>query len=309
MRRFIYGAACISLLSVLIGCFGGSISSEPITEDIENRPAILVSDLPSKFLDAVDTSSESSIKNKLKNQDSLTLDGTTLTVGNVGDNRTVMLACQRLKMINGARIVTNGNQLGIIALDMEFNNSGGIDSFYGDTAKADTDKQGSNGGRVEIYSLNPVSGSLRISLPGQVGGSGTQGAAGQNGNPGPRGSDGVDHPFDCASGGGDGGPGTPGAAGSPGKPGKAGGNGGDLLLQGGAAKDAESHFPYQASPGAGGTGGPGGAGGAGGPGGQGGSGSGHCSGGHPGLNGAPGAPGPPGDNGPAGASASKLFRK
>jgi hypothetical protein len=121
MRRFIYGAACISLLSVLIGCFGGSISSEPITEDIENRPAILVSDLPSKFLDAVDTSSESSIKNKLKNQDSLTLDGTTLTVGNVGDNRTVTLACQRLKMINGARIVTNGNQLGIIALDMEFN--------------------------------------------------------------------------------------------------------------------------------------------------------------------------------------------
>jgi hypothetical protein len=294
---------------LLIGCHVSTNSAETAKEVVENKPAIMVSDLPTTFLDAVDTSSERSIKNKLNTQDSLTLDGTTLTIGSVGDNRTVTLACHKLKMINGARVVTNGNQLNIIALDMEFNNSGGVDSFYGDSAKAGTERQGSNGGRVEIYSLNPVFGSLRISLPGQIGGNGTQGNAGPNGNPGPRGSNGVDHPFDCASGGGDGGKGTPGGPGGKGSPGKAGGNGGDLLLQGGAAKDADSHFPYSAPPGAGGTGGPGGPGGSGGPGGEGGSGSTHCSGGHGGPTGDPGAGGPPGDNGPSGASAGKLSRK
>jgi hypothetical protein len=304
--RLVYAAT--SMLS-LIGCHVSTNSTETAKEVIENKPAIAVSDLPTTFLDAVDTSSERSIKNKLNTEDSLTLDGTTLTIGNVGDNRTVTLACHKLKMINGARIVTNGNQLNIIALDMEFNNSGGIDSFYGDTVKAETEKQGSNGGRVEIYSLNPVFGSLRISLPGQIGGTDAQGAQGGNGNPGGRGNDAVDGVVDCSQGGGNGGKGTPGGTGGTGHPGKGGGNGGDLLLQGGAAKDADSHFPYQAPPGAGGAGGPGGPGGSGGPGGDGGSGKGHCSGGRAGAYGDPGAAGAPGDNGPAGASAGKLSRR
>ena len=313
LSRLVYEITSAFLLLSLFGCAGSTKSSETSKEApkevVENKPAITISDLPTNFLDAVDTSSESSIKNKLKNQDSLTLDGTTLTVGNVGDNRTVTLAFHKLTMRNGARIVTNGNQLGIIALDMEFNNSGGIDSFYGDTVKAAGETQGSNGGRVEIYSLNPVSGSLRISLPGQIGGNGSQGPAGGGGDAGSRGGDGVNGLVDCKHGGTDGGPGGTGRPGGPGTPGKAGGNGGDLLLQSGAAKDADSHFPYSAPPGTGGTGGPGGAGGAGGPGGQGGSGSTYCGGGHPGGSGAPGAAGAAGDSGPASTTAGKRTLK
>ena len=101
---------CLSVIPILlIGCHSGSDSVA--NEVVEKRSNIMVSDLPMKFLDAIDTSTDSAIKAKLKTQDSLTLDGTTLTIANVGDNRTVTLACHKLKLINGARIVTNGNQL------------------------------------------------------------------------------------------------------------------------------------------------------------------------------------------------------
>ena len=102
-------------------------------------------------------------------------------------------------MINGARIVTNGNQLNIIALDMEFNNSGGIDSFYGDTVKAETEKQGSNGGRVENLLTQPGLWFAANIIVRQIGGTGAQGAQGGNGNPGGRGNDAVDGVSDCSS--------------------------------------------------------------------------------------------------------------
>jgi hypothetical protein len=208
----------------------------------------MVSDLPRKFLDGFDTSSESSIKAKLKTQDSLTLDGTTLTVGAVGADTTVTLACNKLKLINGARIVTNGNQLNLYALEMEFNNSGGVDSFFNETLSAKTDTPGSNGGRVEIYALDSVFGSLRVSLSGQIGGAGSQGDKGKDGNPGGHGNPASDAFMSCGHGGQNGGDGTPGLQGDPGHDGKPGGNGGDLLLRGAASKNYNSTFPYSSLP-------------------------------------------------------------
>jgi hypothetical protein len=279
--------------------------NHPVALVTEKRPTILTSDLPTQFLDAIDTSSNGTIKEKLKNQDSLVLDGTTLTIGPVGGNRTVTLAFNTFKLINGARIVTNGNHLTLIAMNFESNNSGGIDSFYGETLKAPTGANGANGGRVEINAIEAVTGSLRIALPGQDGGDGTPGGVGSAGGVGPRGANGVDHMFDCAHGGTDGGQGGTGGTGLTGGAGGAGGNGGDLVLRGEAVKNHESHFPYEASPGRGGSGGPGGTGGPGGPGGEGGSGSTHCGGGHSAPVGIAGQQGPNGLNGSNGTSSGK----
>jgi hypothetical protein len=292
----------------LVGCTSNR-SVDPREERnpvIENRQAIEVSDLPSKFLDPIDTSSQSAIESNLKSRDSLTLDGTTLTVGPSKGNRTVTLACNRLKLLNGARIITNGNQLTLVAMNMEFNNSEGIDSFSAANIKADKGVQGADGGRVEIYATKGVYGSVRISLPGQGGGDGAAGGVGSGGLGGARGANGVDGFLNCSHGGRDGDPGGAGGQGLPGDAGASGGNGGDLVLHGEAAKDNQSHFSYQAPAGTGGMGGAGGPGGPGGPGGEGGSGSSFCGGGHGGPSGAPGPQGVAGSNGSNGKSSGNL---
>jgi hypothetical protein len=293
---------CLFVVSALpIGCHSGS--DPVVNEVVEKRPSIMVSDLPTKFLDAIDTSTDSTIKAKLRTQDSLTLDGTTLTIGNVGDNRTVTLACHKLKLTNGARIVTNGNNLTLLALTMDFNNSGGIDSFLGDTLKAQPGRRGSDGGRVEIYATDSVYGSLRVSLAGQSGGDGVQGAKGLPGSQGPPGGGAADGPvFNCLHPGEVGGKGSSGGAGFPGRNGVEGGDGGDFVLHGQAAKNYDSRFPFTAPPGPGGVGGNGGDGGDGGPGGIGGSGSKYCGGGHAGDPGPQGPAGPKGEDGHAGKS-------
>jgi hypothetical protein len=297
-------AASFLLASLMFaGCH--STPSKPVNEIHENRASITVADLPQKCLDGFDASSRSSIKEKLLTQDSLTLDGTTLTIGDVGANTTVSLAFNKFKMINGARIVTNGNHLNLYAMEMDFNNNGGIDSFYGNTLNAKPDTAGANGGGVEIYAVDSVYGSLRVSLPGQIGGAGSKGATGDNGSPGPRGSNGSDKAFGCGSGGSDGGKGGAGRQGSTGSPGQPGGNGGDLVLHAAASKDYNTKFPYDAPPGMGGKGGSGGDGGNGGPGGEGGSGTTYCGGGHGGAQGDHGAAGAGGADGSAGSSPGK----
>lgn len=290
-------------IGLLTGCHSGQEAKSNVV--VENRKKISVADLPQQFLAPLDTSSEGNLNDKLSSLDSLTLDGTVLSVADVGANRSVILAANTLKLLNGARIVTNGNQLSLVALKMEFNNSGGIDSFGEDSNKPATSTKGADGGRVEIYATKTVYGSLRVSLPGQSGGIGATGGAGTIGRTGDRGSDGSDKAFGCGSGGGNGGTGGVGGKGENGTDGGQGGNGGDLVLQGAAVKDHESHFPYQASPGIGGSGGAGGQGGAGGPGGQGGSGSTYCKGGTAGTQGQGGPRGDPGKNGPNGTSAGR----
>lgn len=303
--RLLYVSLLLLTMAFEVGCK----SDPPGNTVTENRPNIQVSDLPAKFLDAIDINSESGVNASLASRDSLTLDGTTLIVGPIGANRTVTLGAKSIKLINGARIITNGNQLTLVARTMEFNNSGGIDSFSGENAKAGTGIAGSDGGRVEIYATKTVYGSLRMSLPGQGGGEGSAGAPGRQGAPGRRGDNGVDGFVDCHRGGTDGAQGGPGEPGGVGGTGAAGGNGGDLVLMGAAVKDYQSHFPYQAPAGPGGPGGSGGPGGAGGPGGEGGSGSGHCGGGHGGPAGPAGQPGAAGPNGPAGQKPGKRELK
>jgi hypothetical protein len=298
-----------SVLLVTIAYLAGCSSHGQVHTFVENSSTMMVSDLPKEVLETVDTASESSVTSKLKSQDALTLDGTTLIVGDVGANRTVMLTASTLKLINGARIITNGNQLSLVALNMEFNNSGGIDSFYGETVKAAAGMKGSDAGKVEIYATESVKGSVSISLPGQYGGDGSTGSPGNDGVKGAPGANGVDGLFDCKHGGTDGAQGTPGADGSVGGMGKSGGNGGDLILRGKAVIDYESHFPYQAPPGSGGLGGAGGKEGAGGPGGEGGSGSAHCGGGRAGQKGADGHQGPSGQNGPNGTTSGRKQLK
>jgi hypothetical protein len=297
-------STALLVTAALVGGCNSHKSVAPVTT--ESRPNIQISDLPKKFLEPIDTTSESSIKAALKSRESLTLDGTTLTVGPVGGNSTVTLAFDTLTMTNHARIITNGNNLSILATNLAFNNNDGIASFVTDTPKPAAAAPGSDGGKVEIYSTNPVDGSLRIFLPGQVGGDGIPGADGAPGTQGRRGDNGVNAMLSCARGGTDGAQGNPGAQGAQGGTGGPGGNGGNLVLQGQAVTSHESHFPYQAAPGAGGAGGAGGGGGAGGPGGEGGSGSTYCGGGHGGPPGTPGLHGPPGQGGDSGKSSGSL---
>ena len=291
--------------TILISCRSKQPAAQDQAAISKTGMAIQVSDLPSTFLEAIDTSSDNAVTNTLKSRVPLALDNTTLTIGPVGGNLSVTLAASKLSLVNGARIVTNGNNLSLIANEMDFNGSGGIDSFSNDTSKATTGN-GSDGGRVEVYATKKVYGSIRVSLPGQTGADGKPGGQGNPGAAGSRGDNGVDGLFDCRRGGTDGGQGGTGGQGLPGGDGTSGGIGGDLVLRGEAVKDQASHFSFQAPPGPGGAGGPGGPGGAGGPGGEGGSGSGHCGGGHGGLNGLAGPAGPSGNNGPNGKSSGKL---
>jgi hypothetical protein len=287
------------VLAFLTGCqkqttSGENSSSKPVTE---SRQSIQASDLDSQFLDDKLPTAASEAKKVLNSRKSLMLNGTTLTVGPVGGHRTLTIVANNLSLLNGAKIITNGNNLVLIANSMDFNNSAGIVAFSSTDAKADLGKPGADGGRVEIFATSSVSGAIHISLVGQNGGDGTPGVKGAPGARGTKGSRGVDHVLDCASGAGKGGTGATGGTGTPGAPGNQGGDGGQLVLRAAAIPDHDSHFVFERGKSAGGSGGAGGAGGDAGPGGEGGDKSTYCGpgqGGDPGQPGSCGAPGGPG---------------
>jgi len=242
-----------------------------------------------------------------QNGDTLVLDGSTLTVGPVGSGKTLLLTLKELKLVNGGRIVTNGNTLRILAGRVN-SDRGQIISFPPnnsrppDVAPGVSGKAGADGGTVEIEADELV-GRLTVELSGQNGGLGGRGLDGIPGSSGARGSDGVDHLFDCAQGGGDGRPGGDGAPGQQGAAGGAAGNGGMLILRGGVRAQRNS-IVFSAPQGEPGVGGSGGLGGPRGSGGQGGSGSVHCGGGHPGPDGRQGPNGSPGAGGAVGQPGS-----
>jgi hypothetical protein len=274
-----------------VSLFGQAAS----TNSVLTSPNVELKDLSPDVLTPV----AGSAADALKARDSLTLKGSTLTIGQPGENRTVTIACNTLRLMNGARIITNGNHLVIQALKVEFANNTGINSFAPDNAKAAPGAPGADGGSVSITALKNFSGSLRILLPGQGGGDGSVGAQGAQGTTGGPGADAVKGLFDCRSGGQNGGGGGPGGKGGTGANGAKGGNGGTLALDGEAAKH-KNDIDFRAPGGLGGKGGAGGPSGPGGPGGPGGSGDGLCSGGHPGgtgLVGSVGDIGQPGANG------------
>lgn len=232
----------------------------------------------------------------------LTIDGTTLVVGEIGDGITSSLSVDVLHLINGGRIVTNGNSLKIQANRIEVS-SGGLNAFYPPTlAPADAPPgvpgtRGANGGNIYISSAKGIDGVLKVDLSGENGGRGGVGAAGAAGAAGARGQNGVDGFLNCSSGGSDGSPGGPGKDGGPGAPGGDGGDAGHLYLSRNLKGSTVELIAEGGNPGPGGLGGPGGPGG---PGGQGGSGSVHCGGGHGGANGVNGLGGGSGPSGKPG---------
>jgi hypothetical protein len=111
------------------------------------------------------------------------LNGSILTLGPVGAGRTVTIACRTLRLMNGARIITNGIHLVLVALNARLGDNAGISSFSPDGVKAAPSANGLSGGKVRINVLQSFSGSLHVSLPGQNGGDGSGGGQGASGMP------------------------------------------------------------------------------------------------------------------------------
>lgn len=110
-----------------------------------------VSDLPAELLNPVQADSGAELTRQFKLRGSLTLNGSALTLGALGEGRTLRLA-------NGARIVTHGNNLVIEALDTRFADNAGISAFSPQTIKAAATSNGAGGGKVQIYALEGFSG-------------------------------------------------------------------------------------------------------------------------------------------------------
>jgi hypothetical protein len=247
------------------------------------------------------------LRNQLQSRGTLTIDGGNLVVGEIGESITGSLAVDVLRLINGGRIVTNGNTLKIQANRIEVS-SGSINSFYPldisppDASPGAPGTRGANGGDLYVAATGSIDGVLKVNLSGENGGRGGAGAPGVPGAQGARGQNGVDGFLNCSSGGSNGAPGGPGEQGKPGAIGGDGGDGGRLYI---SKNLLNSTIDFVAAGGAPGSGGIGGAGGPGGAGGQGGSGSVHCGGGHggdsgtSGLAGGAGPLGKLGNNGPA----------
>ncbi len=292
----VFWVTVIALLAWLaVSLFGKHDSPGPQSATVIPSQNVELKDLLPDLLQPAANSAGQALSDELKRRNSLTLNGSTLTIGAVGENRTVTIACNTLRLMNGAKIITNGNHLFITALRVEFADNAGIHSFTAPNAKATTTgADGARGGDVHLNIIEGFSGAVRVVLAGQDGADGTTGAQGSQGAGGNRGADAVKGLFDCRSGGQDGSAGGPGGKGATGGMGGKGGNGGDLFLDGDAALTHKGAIAFTAPGGKGGHSGGGGPGGPGGPGGQGGSGDGPCSGGHPGAG---GPQGPAGDVG------------
>jgi hypothetical protein len=300
----VFWVTIIAVLAWLaVALFGKGAQSSDSSGNVTTLPAqnIQVSDLPSELLSPVQANSPAELTQQLKQRSSLTLSGSTLTIGAPGEGRTVTIACNTLRLANGARIITNGNHLTIVCLNTQFGDNSGISSFSAQTLKASAGN-GVGAGKVRIDSVERFSGALRVSLPGQNGSDGATGGQGGPGRTGGRGANSVQGFGDCRSGGQDGKQGGQGEKGATGGAASNGGDGGELILEGKAASN-RNLVEFEAPGGRAGAVGQGGPGGPGGPGGEGGSGGGSCGGGHGGPQG-PGGPqgdgGPPGVNGQAG---------
>jgi hypothetical protein len=277
--------------------------AEPLetgTHDIHLAQLTKLSTLPEQLKTSLSGNlSPNDLRKQLQSRGSLTIDGTALVAGDIGDGVTASLAVDVLRFVNGGRIVTNGNTLKIQANRIEVS-SGSIDSFYPhditptDAAVGSPGTKGANGGDLYLVATDAVDGILKINLSGENGGRGGTGVAGIPGAAGARGQNGVDGFLNCSSGGSNGAAGGPGGEGKAGAIGGDGGDGGRLYISKNLKGSTIEFLADGGAPGAGGTGGPGGSGG---PGGQGGSGSVHCGGGHGGENGTNGLPG---GAGPAG---------
>jgi hypothetical protein len=280
---------------------------------LAQAPQVFVfkSDIASKDLPAgiekrlAPGASRGEVAASLSGQPAIVLDGATLSITSPTQGSGRTLALSRLELKNGAKIVTHGINLEIVALAVA-SDSGAIIAFDGAEKKIPGEAAlGSNGtsglsaGTVVIDGALNANDVLRVDLSGQSGQAGGIGTTGPAGAMGPRGDNGADHLFDCARGGGNGGPGSPGGKGGRGGAGGQGGDGGRLILRGAIAAQ-RAQVDLIARGGAGGAEGKPGIGGPGGPGGPGGNGTTYCRGGSAGPRGAQGEFGDPGDKGKEG---------
>ena len=269
-----------------------------------------LTDLPETMRRPVSGSDRTALIRELANRGSLTLDGTTVIVALQTQLTGVRsLALHTLRLLNGARLITNGVDFDLTVAKLEIN-GGSILTFESKASPPPASARspglpGRSGGRVYVSVAQSIAGRLDIDLRGQDGGAGGVGAPGAPGQVGARGADAVAGLFDCRSGGQNGGKGGDGQQGEQGAPGGTGGDGGSLTLSG-VLGDSD-RIVFRAEGGHGGAGGLGGEGGPGGPGGQGGSGGGLCGGGHPGPLGSLGPQGPPGVGGPSGRPGGRII--
>ena len=216
--------------------------------------------------------------------------GTLTLTGDISatDRTTIVVHTLRLK---NTRLHLASHDLKIEVLDLAFLARVGIVAHPNKSPNAD--KDGANGGNVQIIVHRKIVGQIDVDISGTAGADGEPGGQGPAGTHGRNGDNAVSRLFECASGAGRGGDGGQGQPGKDGKSGKKGGDGGSLVLTIANVETARTKIRFTSDGGPGGTGGRGGAGGPGGPGGQGGSPRGVCQGG-----------GPPGSAGPAGPSGS-----
>ena len=152
------------------------------THDIRLAQLTKLSTLPEQLKTALSESlSPNDLRKQLQSRGSLTIDGTALVVGEIGDGITASLAVDVLRFVNGGRIVTNGNTLKIQANRIEVS-SGSIDSFYPhditptDAAVGLPGTKGANGGDLYIVATDAVNGILKVNLSGENGGRGGRGS-------------------------------------------------------------------------------------------------------------------------------------
>jgi hypothetical protein len=206
--------------------------------------------------------------------------------------KTYTFVFDTIELKNGARIITNGNNLvlivnrlnigngKIIAFPEAFKTAAAGPSGVNPGEPGQLGQRGIGAGTVSIHVVDRVNGFLDVDLNGQAGGEGGNGAKGAKGATGADGSKGLSTLFDCRQGGGNGADGGAGAPGGNAGAGGGGGDGGTLHIYTiGSEPLPPAAFKLVAVGGPAGAKGTPGAGGDGGDGGRRGGGDGHCSGG------------------------------
>ena len=308
-KKFIAGLLRLCLVLAAVVAIVGMVTWGVVT--VKNAAMAEIHDigsaaefqeLPAEMQSAPSTSDGPALADALHKKGSLKLHGTKMTLP-PGAERSFTIAADTIYLSDGATVITNGNDLDVIANRIVSTGGSKIASFLPDNLKSVGTTQegkgnpGQTGGRVTLWVTNAVEGTTRVYLPGQEGAVGSAGATGAQGAKGERGANAVQGMWpNCSSGGQDG---KPGAAGNPGGPGRAGGDGGsggNLILRGKAAVE-KSAFIFSAPGGKGGAGGAGGVGGPGGPGGDGAIGGGNCKVGNTDIRGPARGAGPKGADG------------
>jgi hypothetical protein len=155
----VFWVTIVALLAWLaLGLFGKTQAPVAGPENVSTiyGENIKVSDLPSDFLSPVQEDSVDDVSRQLKQRNSLSLNGTTVTIGIPGEGRTVTIGCNTLRMSNGAKIITNGNYLVLECVNLHFGENAGIVSYAGNWFRGVDDAESvppRPGSRTELHQI------------------------------------------------------------------------------------------------------------------------------------------------------------